>query len=100
MARGGARTGAGRKPRQPDLIDVGHHVTPLEFLLAVMNKAELDMRLRLDAAKSAAIYVHAKACEVGIKEEKQNAAKSAGRGKYAAATPPKLATVLNMPKPG
>lgn len=80
MARGGARSGAGRKPRQPDLIDIGHHVTPLEFLLAAMNHAELDMRLRLDAAKSAAQYVHIRAGEGGKKEEKQNAAKSAGNG--------------------
>lgn len=100
MARGGARPGAGRKPRQPDLMDIGHHETPLEFLIAVMSKTELDMRLRLDAAKTAAQYVHPKVGENGKKEEKQQAAKSAGRGKFASATPPKLATVLTMPKPG
>lgn len=100
MARGGARTGAGRKPRQPELMNIGRHETPLEFLLAVMNKAELDMRLRLDAAKSAAIYIHAKMADSGQKEEKQNAAKKAGRGRFAASTPPKLAIVQKTPKPG
>lgn len=100
MARGGSRPGAGRKPRQPELMDIGRHVTPLEFLLAVMNKAELDMRLRLDAAKSAAQYIHAKIADSGQKEEKQNAAKKAGRGRFAASTPPKLAIVQKTPKPG
>ncbi len=100
MARGGARPGAGRKPRQPDLMDIGHHETPLEFLIAVMSKTELDMRLRLDAAKTAAQYVHPKVGEGGIKDAKKGAAKKASLGRFGAAEPPKLATVLTMPKPG
>lgn len=41
--------------------------TPLEFLIAAMKNPALDDRLRLDAAKAAAPYVHAKTCETGKK---------------------------------
>ena len=34
--------------------------TPVEFLLSVMNNQNVDMGKRIDAAKSAAPYVHPK----------------------------------------
>jgi len=73
--RGGARSGAGRKPgianqRTREIADkaAASGVTPLEFMLDVMRKpypegadalakAQAD-GLRLDAAKAAAPYIH------------------------------------------
>ena len=65
--RGGVREGAGRKvgtrnKRTAELIasieETGE--TPLEFMLGVMRNVKLSSDTRLDAAKSAAPYVHAK----------------------------------------
>ncbi len=62
---------------------------PLEFLLGVMNDNALADKLRLDAAKTAAQYVHAKVGEGGKKEQKQEAAKQVA-SRFSSATPPKL----------
>lgn len=62
--------------------------TPLEFLLAVMRNPAVDDKLRLEAAKTAAPFMHVKKGEGGKKEEKQDAAKKAGMGKFAAAPAP------------
>lgn len=88
---GGARSGAGRPPKQQEekqTIATSGDQTPLEFLLGVMNDNELDDKLRLDAAKTAAQYVHAKKGEGGKKDEQADKAKKAGAGKFAAAAPP------------
>lgn len=90
---GGARPGAGRKPKPKEeklTIATDGKQTPLEFLLGVMNNNLIEDRLRIDAAKTAAQYVHAKKGEGGIKDEKQEAAKKAGAGKFGASAPPKL----------
>lgn len=42
-------------------------LTPLEFLLEVMRDDELDLMIRIDAAKSAAPYVHPKLASVEMK---------------------------------
>lgn len=92
---GGARPGAGRKPKaererqDEQTIATSGDQTPLEFLLSVMNDNGLADKLRLDAAKTAAQYVHPKIGEGGKKEQQADAAKRAA-GKFAAATPPKL----------
>lgn len=63
--RGGARPGAGRKKGSCNsktreiankAIEAG--ITPLEYLLQVMRDVEQDPKDRLDAAKSAAPYIH------------------------------------------
>ena len=90
---GGARPGAGRKPQDKEeklTIATNGKQTPLEFLLSVMNDNEIEDRLRIDAAKTAAQYVHHKAGEGGKKEELQDAAKKAGAGKFGASAPPRL----------
>lgn len=90
---GGARAGAGRPPKQHEeklTIATNGKQTPLEFLLSVMNDNAIEDRLRLDAAKTAAQYVHPKKGEGGIKDAKQDAAKRAGTGKFGAAAPPRL----------
>ena len=63
--------------------------TPLEFLLSVMRNPGVDEKLRIDAAKAAASYMHVKP-ENTIKADKDSAAKKAATGKFGAAAPPKL----------
>lgn len=68
MGRGGKRPGAGRPKGSKnritealleDLEESGRQ-TPLEFLMATMTDPGIEFRLRLDAAKAAAPYVHAR----------------------------------------
>jgi len=67
MARGGARPGSGRKPGQRNkrTIEQAAEVaasgqTPLDYLLSVMRDAKQEVAKRVDAAKAAAPYVHAR----------------------------------------
>ena len=85
---GGARAGAGR-PRSPAvLIDTPITTDPLAFLLAVMNDASADVKLRADAAKALLPFMHHKASEQGKKDAAKDAAKQAAVGRFAAAAPP------------
>ena len=65
--RGGRRPGAGRpkgavSKKSKELIAAveATGVTPLDFLLSVMRDSKKDLEYRIDAAKSAAPYVHPK----------------------------------------
>ena len=93
---GGARQNAGRpkKERNPEdewTIATSGDQTPLEFLLSVMNDNEVADKLRLEAAKTAAQYVHPKKGESsGKKEEADAKAKAAGAGKFGRREAPKL----------
>ena len=90
---GGARQGAGRKPQPKEeklTIATNGAQSPLEFLLSVMNDNEIEDRLRIDAAKTAAQYCHLKKGDGGIKDEQQEKAKAAGAGKFGASAPPRL----------
>lgn len=71
MARGGIRPGAGR-PRGTANVRtcevanaIAEGLTPLEFLTSVYRDLEGDMARRVDAAKAAAQYVHARRAPVG-----------------------------------
>lgn len=73
MAIGGARVGAGRKPgaatkmneeARKKALEAG--ISPLEYLLSVMRNNEADEAKRIDAAKAAAPYVHAKLSTVDM----------------------------------
>ena len=54
-------------------------LTPLEYMLKVLNNMDLDDRTRLDAAKAAAPYVHARAStaedQPGKKQQRDDRAK-------------------------
>ena len=71
--RGGKRPGAGRpkgalskKTReQLEAVQKGG-VTPLDFLLGVMRDGGKDLEYRIDAAKAAAPYVHAKLAQMDV----------------------------------
>lgn len=82
---GGARPGAGRKPKEPVVTS---HSDPLDFLRAVW-KGEVDANAtQVRAAQAALPFVHQKLGEGGKKGQRQEAAKSASKGKFAAAPPP------------
>ena len=71
MARGGIREGAGRKPGRATAMNekareaaaVGG-IMPLEFMLAILRDDTVPRDERMDAAKAAAPYVHAKLASV------------------------------------
>jgi cation transport regulator ChaC len=92
MPRGGFRAGAGR-PRTSDRVEPkltpsdGHAakmegLTPLEYMLLVMNDPSVPEVRRDRMAVSAAPYVHPKANEevVGKKRAAEIAAETAGQG--------------------
>jgi hypothetical protein len=103
MPRGGARPGAGRKPKAVrDALEACEiaakrsrgEQTPLDFMLAVMRDEEQDLKLRMAMAQAAAPYVHAKPGELakGKKEQAQeNASEIAASGKFAPRGAPRLA---------
>lgn len=100
MPRGGARPGAGRKPKSPadgaaaikKQID-GAEISgdsPVDFLLEVMKSEKLPLPVRMQAAAILAPFLHAKPAAIGKKEQQADDAAGAA-GKFgAAAEPPKL----------
>lgn len=79
MARGGARAGAGRPKGQPnrrtaDVIAAieASGLTPLDYMLSIMRDEMQDVDTRMDAAKSAAPYVHAKLASVEHRGDADN----------------------------
>lgn len=89
---GGPRPGSGRPKKRVAGLESPIPVTetPLAFLLAVMNDLAQEPRLRVRAAVAAAQYIHVKKADGGKKDEKQDAAKTAGAGKFAAGEAPRL----------
>ena len=94
MARGGFRVGAGRpkgskgktakSKRTTHITGAGETLTPLEFMLRVLNDPNADKELRARMAIAAAPYVHPKAGEgKGKKNDQADRAKKAGAGKFA-----------------
>jgi hypothetical protein len=73
MAHGGARPNAGRKPgalnkataKAREQAEAGGEM-PLDFMLRVMRDTETDLPQRLDMAKAAAPYVHAKLAAIEV----------------------------------
>lgn len=100
MARGGFRPGAGRpkKGELPVMAEVKAEarkarMTPLEYMLSVMNDTEADAGRRDRMAVAAAPFVHARAeaAEPSKKAQRQaNAERSASSGRFATPAGPKL----------
>ena len=78
MAHGGSRPGAGRKPgsattRTREIANaVAEGLTPLEYLTSVFRDPAADEAKRIDAAKAAAPYVHARLNSVEMKGDPDN----------------------------
>ena len=87
---GGARPGAGRPPKEPEILAVaGTYSDPLKFLLAVVNDSSTDAKLRVDADKAMLPYIHQRKGEGGKKDAQQDAAVKAA-GRFGTPTPPRL----------
>ena len=113
MPRGGYRPGAGRPrgeqeikkttplpPMPPRALNKElnkHKLTPLAYMLQVINDDRADEALRLRAAACAAPYVHARKQETGVgkKERDQETAKEAAVGKYLPPEAPGVYSPLN-----
>ncbi len=121
MSRGGYRPGSGPKkgtkyrPRVPkpdrvipkkrakkpkgspgipaDIAEAAasENMTPLAYMLKVMNDPNEEKNMRARMAAAAAPYVHPRKGEgAGKKEEKSERALSAGKGRFRASAPPVL----------
>jgi hypothetical protein len=73
MGRGGKRPGAGRPQGASNKVAQAERdaiaasgLTPLEYMLQVMRDAGADEAKRLDAAKAAAPYCHARLSSVEV----------------------------------
>lgn len=102
---GGKRAGAGRKPKAgavpksanapaPATIAVdGATRDPLEFLELVMNDPKVDIKQRIRAGIAAAQYRHTKRHDGGKKEEADEKAGKAAKGRFSVRKPPSLKVV-------
>jgi len=89
---GGARPGAGRKPKQPDVTD---ERDPLTFLLDVMQGVKDANATQLRAAITAVQYVNTRKHDGTKKNELAEAAKRVSKGRFAAVPPPPKLVVNN-----
>lgn len=71
-----------------DLAQAMRHSDPKDFLLAVMNDFGSEAKLRVDAAKALMPFVHQRKGDAGKKQDKQDAAKQAGSGRFGTGAPP------------
>lgn len=83
---GGARPGAGRKPKEPAQIGA---ISPMEFLEKVQAGLIEASPSQIRAATALLPYKHQKVGEGGKKDQQQAAAKQVA-SRFAAAAPPKL----------
>jgi phage terminase small subunit len=87
--RGGARVGAGRKPKPEKAPAQAPGLEPLAFLLAVVQGAIDPTPLQVRAAIAAAQYRHKKRGDGGLKEEAAEKAKKATtQGSFRPSAPP------------
>ena len=94
---GGARPGAGRKPKpkpevvppSPVVIEAGER-DMLKLLQDVALGLIEATPIQVRAAIAAVQYTHTKRADGGKKEEQAEKAKKVAGGKFAAAAPPKL----------
>ena len=70
------------------------NLTPLDYMLKVMNDPQAEKERRDRMAQAAAPYIHARAGEgVGKKDEKAERAERAAQGKFAPGKPPELKVI-------
>lgn len=91
---GGARPGAGRKPKPkpeaPPLVPQSAELDMLQFLQAVALGLVEARPIQVRAAIAAVQYTHTKQGDGGKKDQQAEKAKKASTGKFASAAPPKL----------
>lgn len=91
---GGARPGAGRKPKPkepaPEPVLIAGDCDMLELLQRVALGLVEATPIQVRAAIAAVQYTHVKKGEGGKKDAKDAAAKEAGQGRFAPASGPRL----------
>lgn len=102
MPRGGSRPGSGRPKgavsakkaaqieQASSIVDQRGDMSPLEYMLDVMNDPNVEGFRRDRMAVAAAPYVHMKKVEGGKKDDAAGKAKQAGAGKFGQTTAPRL----------
>ncbi|AJY00690.1 MULTISPECIES: terminase small subunit [pseudomallei group] len=86
------RTQQASSPQKPsgfDLNAMTNFTDPKAFLIAAMNDARTEPKLRIDAAKALMPFVHKKLGEGGKKEQSAEAAKKVA-SRFAPSAPPRL----------
>lgn len=73
----------------PDAFEIGFFQDPRDFLKAVMNMNEVELRIRVDTAKALMPFEHTKKGEGGKKDATAHAAKQAA-SKFAPTAAPHL----------
>lgn len=87
---GGARPGAGRKPKpKPEPVPLGDR-DMLQLLQDVALGRVDATALQVRAAIAAVQYTHTKKGDGGKKDEAADKAANAAKGRFASAAPPKL----------
>lgn len=81
---------AGSDPPPPPGTEMEFFDDPKDMLRAAMNDRRLDIKTRLEAAKSLLPYEHQKLGESGKKEKDGAAAQGAVKGRFKPAAPPQL----------
>ena len=73
MARGGARANAGRKQGKPNALNAkareraaASGLLPLDYLLSIVRNDSEAQDVRIDAAKAAAPYLHARLASIDM----------------------------------
>lgn len=87
---GGARLGAGRKPKPKKEVVELDECDMLKLLQDVALGRVEASTIQVRAAIAAVQYTHTKKSDGGKKDEKQDAAKVASAGKFGASSPPRL----------
>lgn len=84
---GGVRAGAGRKPKEPAVVDASDMLQ----LLKDIATGKVDASpTQVKAAIAAVAYTHQKPGDAGKKEQRQAEAEATASGKFGARQPPKL----------
>ena len=91
---GGARPGAGRKPKpkpEPAVLQTPANEADMLTLLMQIALGQVDAStIQVRAAIAAVQYTHAKKGEASKKDEAEARAKAAGAGRFGRREPPKL----------
>jgi phage terminase small subunit len=91
---GGYRKGAGRKSTVSlKTVGLGQNHDSLQFLLDMVNDTNLDIKLRVDAAKAVLPYTHRKLGETGKKEDKSERAGKVSKGRFKPGSSPKIVPI-------
>jgi len=66
---GGRPKGSKNKKSRINLVAAHYDLMPLDYMLTILNDTEQDQAARIDAAKSAAPYIHPKLANVAMNHD-------------------------------